>query len=87
MGILEEIMYRSTIKLLIGLAALVMMAAPVEGQDSAGTDALDPNGPRAVFPQLQYEFPAVMEGITVRHDFVIENHGAAPLVIKKISPD
>jgi hypothetical protein len=29
----------------------------------------------------------VMEGETIRHDFIVENTGSAPLVIKNIRPD
>jgi hypothetical protein len=43
--------------------------------------------PKAVFPQLKYTFAPVFEGLEIKHDFVVENQGAAPLVIKSIRPD
>jgi len=43
--------------------------------------------PKAVFPQLKFEFDPVFEGTEIIHDFVVENTGEAPLVIKNIRPD
>jgi len=43
--------------------------------------------PQALFPQMRFEFDPVFEGAQIRHDFVVENHGEAPLVIKNIRPD
>jgi hypothetical protein len=43
--------------------------------------------PEVFFPQPQYEFDAVMEGVEIKHDFIIENHGRAPLIIKNVRPD
>lgn len=44
-------------------------------------------GPQAVFPDTRYEFGTIMEGQQVRHDFIVENRGAAPLVIERVQPD
>ena len=43
--------------------------------------------PQAVFPQMRFEFDPVFEGTEIKHDFVVENKGQAPLVIKNIRPD
>lgn len=43
--------------------------------------------PRAVVTQKEYVFDPVFEGTQIKHDFVIENHGTAPLVIKNVRPD
>lgn len=40
--------------------------------------------PVAVMAERTYTFDAVPEGTEVRHDFVIENHGSAPLRIIKV---
>ena len=40
-----------------------------------------PAGPQAFLPESVYEFTPVLEGTTVEHDFVIQNHGDAPLEI------
>jgi hypothetical protein len=45
------------------------------------------DGPEAFFPQTQFEFDTVMEGAEIKHDFIIENHGSAPLLIKSVRPD
>ena len=42
--------------------------------------------PQTVIPQMEYEFTPVFEGVQVKHDFIIENHGKAPLVIKNVRP-
>lgn len=38
-----------------------------------------------VFPEPEFEFDAVFEGIEVVHDFVIQNKGTATLDVKKVS--
>jgi hypothetical protein len=43
--------------------------------------------PQAVFPQTQFAFDPVFEGTEIKHDFVVENRGEAPLIINKIRPD
>jgi hypothetical protein len=41
--------------------------------------------PVAVLPVRSYEFEAVPDGVEVRHDFVIQNKGTAPLFISKVN--
>lgn len=43
--------------------------------------------PKAVFPIQSYRFEEVYEGTELKYDFVVENQGDAPLVIKNIRPD
>lgn len=43
--------------------------------------------PKAVFPIKSHSFGEVPEGTEVKYDFVVENQGDAPLVIKNIRPD
>lgn len=43
--------------------------------------------PKAVFLKLNHHFGEVFEGAEVKHDFMVENQGSAPLVIKNIRPD
>lgn len=47
----------------------------------------DAVSPKVVFPTLNYDFGEVFEGVEVKYDFVVENRGDAPLVIKNIRPD
>ena len=44
-------------------------------------------GPRAFFPLTKYTFEPLFEGDDIKHDFIVENKGAAPLVIKNVRPD
>jgi hypothetical protein len=37
--------------------------------------------PKAVFPEKHFEFPSVLEGTEVRHDFVVQNSGSETLKI------
>jgi len=59
------------------------------GQTQAASQSAVPanSAPRAVFPKLQWEFEPVMEGEEIRHDFIIENQGTAPLLINRVQPD
>ncbi|OQY05989.1 MAG: hypothetical protein B6I22_06665 [Desulfobacteraceae bacterium 4572_123] len=41
-------------------------------------------GPKAVFPEKHFEFPSVLEGTEVRHDFIIQNSGPGILKILKV---
>jgi len=43
--------------------------------------------PSAYLPAARYEFPAVVEGQQVSHNFVIQNKGAAPLEVQKVKTD
>jgi len=47
----------------------------------------DAIAPKAVFLKTNHHFGEVFEGAEVKHDFVVENQGTAPLVIKNIRPD
>ena len=40
--------------------------------------------PAAVVPETHHVFTEVPEGVEVRHDFIIYNHGTAPLEISRI---
>ena len=40
--------------------------------------------PSAVIRETRFEFPKALEGKEVTHDFIVENRGAAPLVIEEV---
>jgi hypothetical protein len=68
-------------------------SAALQADSPANTDQKDQhvtqNGedqPAIFFPQARYEFDTVMEGEEIKHDFIIENHGRAPLIIKNVRP-
>jgi len=69
--------------LALGVQALAETTAPATVDSTTASDA----GPKAVYPQMQWEFTPVLEGAEITHDFFIENHGDAPLVIESVRPD
>ena len=44
----------------------------------------DQSAPSVVFPETSYEFPAVLDGAKVVHEFVIQNKGTATLKVEKV---
>lgn len=58
----------------------IKMSAPDENKKS------EKGQPRLVVPHMEYVFDPVFEGDQIKHDFAIENHGTAPLVIKNVRP-
>jgi hypothetical protein len=40
--------------------------------------------PEAVFPETEYRFEAVTDGMEIRHDFIVQNTGKAELDIKEV---
>ena len=69
---------RSIAYLLILIGTLFWVCAAM------ATDSQTPAQPKAVAPEPRFDFPVVVEGTEVTHDFVIENHGTAPLQITKV---
>ena len=53
----------------------------------AGSGAIAFGGPLAIVPETSFDFGAVHEGEDVRHKFVIENKGDAPLVLLDVKTD
>ena len=65
-------------------AATLLEQAPAHAESTAQESV---GGiPKAVFPEMTHDFTSVMEGEDIKHDFVIENHGDAPLIIEKVKP-
>lgn len=63
-------------------AAAEAVATPSKAESAESRDV-----PKAVFPTTRFEFGYVMEGSEIKHDFIIENHGKAPLLISNVRPD
>lgn len=56
-------------------------------QSTPGEDKLsEKDHPRAVVTQMDYTFDPIFEGVQIKHDFVVENRGTAPLVIRNVRP-
>ena len=51
---------------------------------ATGFSAQDDAEPAAFFPQTLYEFPSVLDGEKVVHEFVIQNKGLAPLNVERV---
>ena len=45
---------------------------------------VESRAPAAVMPVRGYKFEAVPDGVEVRHDFVLQNKGNAPLIIRNV---
>lgn len=58
-------------------ACMVIVLAP---SFLSGAHAAE-SKPRAVLEKSVYEFPAVVEGMDVEHDFILQNPGSAALDI------
>lgn len=72
---------------MIGAAVLgLLFCAHTLHAADAKTSPAAPAGevPAVFFPQKSFEFPAVIEGVKVIHDFVVMNKGAGPLVIENV---
>jgi len=76
---------------LVAVAAVFSWAGPSAQPDNALSasqiKASVDKTPQALFPQSKFNFDPVYEGTEIKHDFVVENKGDAPLVITKIRPD
>lgn len=75
----------------LGFCLLFINAACASGPnigDAVNPQAIqateDQGAPAAVISELKYTFDPVPAGTEVRHDFVLENHGTAPLKIEKV---
>ena len=79
---------------LLALPAVVLLCAtwalagaPIKMSAPGENKKAEKDQPRVVIPQMEYVFDPVLEGLQIKHDFVIENRGTAPLVIKNVRPD
>ncbi len=70
--------WRAGLGLIVGLALLIQAGGAWAEKDTV---------PVAVFPELKYDFDTIDEGVEIKHDFIVENQGRAPLEIKKVQPD
>ena len=74
--------------MMVGVISLTLLLSTAPAKAASATkSAVSQKAPKAIFPSTRYEFQPVMEGVEIKHDFIIENHGEAPLVISKVRPD
>jgi len=62
-----------------GLALSTLAAAQLTAPGASGAGA-----PAVVFTEKTHEFPPVIDGTHVVHDFVVANKGNAPLLIDAV---
>ncbi len=61
--------------------------APQKQENTAepkGLESEQKNGPVAFFPEMSHKFEPEVEGLKLTHDFMVENRGGSPLVIKNV---
>ena len=63
------------------IALLVVLLIPLTLGATGGKTELSPS---AFLPEDRFEFETVVDGVQIRHSFVIENRGSAPLNIHKV---
>ena len=51
---------------------------------SFGTENKTLNLPSVFVPESRFKFGPVLEGTEIKHDFIVQNRGAAPLKIEKV---
>jgi len=61
--------------------AVTPPSAPASGGEKPAESS-----PVAVIPEDTYNFPMAMEGVTVIHDFTIQNKGTADLEVLAVKP-
>lgn len=49
-----------------------------------GTEKNTRNLQTVFVPESRYKFDPVLEGTEIKHDFIVQNKGAAPLNIEKV---
>ena len=69
-------------KLITCLSVLFLFISVVS--IAAGQEKQTGPFPEAVFPASVYEFPPIVEGLNVLHDFKVHNRGSVELRILKI---
>ncbi len=80
--LLLEVNIMSIFKKRLTFIAIIMIGCLIPVVSLASGE---PEGaPVAVLPQTVYEFPPVLEGQEVIHDFVIQNKGTAVLKVERV---
>ena len=64
----------------------LLWAAQATAEKKSAPDAASAQ-PKAFFPATRWEFQPVIEGAEITHDFFVENHGGATLLIREVRPD
>jgi hypothetical protein len=65
----------------IFFAAICMLSF---SNSALGASKQSSPAPSIYITESKYAFPTVIEGDEVKHDFIIQNKGDAPLIIEKV---
>jgi hypothetical protein len=68
----------------IGIVLIAVMSAAVAAAQLTPPAPSGSGAPAVFFPEKTYEFPPVIDGTKVTHDFVVANQGTAPLMINEV---
>jgi hypothetical protein len=69
---------------IVCLAACHLAVLPIAAAQLAAPGAAAGDAPAVFFPVKTYEFPPVIDGAHVTHDFVAVNKGTTPLLIDNV---
>jgi hypothetical protein len=65
--------------------ALVIAGWVLTGATAIAADAQKTtSAPNAIFASTTYNFPTVVEGVVVEHEFTVKNFGTADLKVEKV---
>lgn len=71
----------------IYLSVLFLLTTGILFAGESADESKERIAPKAVFSTLKHDFGEVFEGVEIKYDFIVENRGSAPLVVKNIRPD
>jgi len=62
------------------IAGWVLAGPPAIAADAQKTTS----APKAIFASTTYNFPTVVEGVVVEHEFTLKNFGTAELKVERV---
>jgi hypothetical protein len=68
----------------IVIAAALLAVAPMAAAQLVAPGPAADGAPAVFFPVKTYEFPPVIDGAHVTHDFTVANKGTTPLLINNV---
>jgi hypothetical protein len=69
---------------ILGMLVAVSMGWTLCPSAPAQTSLSTGGSPDVFFPEKAFEFPPVIDGVKVVHDFVVANRGTEPLAIENV---
>lgn len=72
-------MKNNALTFLMSFAAVLWLATAVQAQEQHAA-----KGPKAVLPEVAFQFEPVLDGTQITHELVLQNKGTAPLAIHRV---